>query len=1147
MILEQGLASIKEGKKKKKKKKKKGKNFLNFFTNFLFLNRRLELLELSGCRVLSCNVAWDEEYSPLNDYGNNGNPGIGFSSLETATAAAIDALHSIREPAPPQAASSRLVHVSMQHTPDEKEWATRLEAVHSRLVPAAVSPSSTSIHDPEATPVGAAYGSLLKLSPNAALEEYLRNGQQGLDDLLAALDNGFEAIVASSSSDDSDSDDPTKGSSQNGNGRIRSNNGSSTSNSNGSSISGAKAAESSEKKKSSTVMSKVVLARRTDIELRGHLDPLSLLGALQQRDPRAYQICLQLSSGTTFLASTPECLYTRSGADVASEAVAGTRARGPGGDVEKDFWLSFDLLRSHKDDVEFGVVRDWVRRALDGVCEDVRVEVTKSVLKQGSVQHLYGKLAGRLRDGVDDAALLEALHPTPAVCGQPRGEALRMLSEAEPFDRGLYSGPFGWVSRDAAEFVVAIRSALIRSNFGSGASRPVDMNSTVDSNTEFSTIVSDGNKSAPEMAIARQFEQHDVSLFAGVGIVCGSDTASEWAELNLKVSQFERLLAPASNFVDSPNVSTIWARVMVEELCRLGCNTFCVAPGSRSSPLTAAIAAHPKAKIVPCIDERSLGFWALGYGRAKGRPAVVVTSSGTAVANLLPSVVEASQSNVPMLLLTADRPFELRETGANQTINQVGIFGNYTRMDWDLEAPNNDSAAVFAVQKVDEAVQASRDTPAGPVHLNCQFRDPLAPLELSFDRGACMKGLETWERSGTSLQNISFYSREHSSKNNNVVLNGAGESNSKVMNQLLKVVGGAKKGLIVVGELVEPEDVAAAVQIGQLLGWPVAADVLSGLRIGARPPQGAPFNLLSHFDHILLDQKDWAAFKPDVVLQLGGHLVSKRVADFLQWCAQPTKDSNDEIIAATSWLFVSRAPLRQDQGELVTLRLKSSLPALKDALYNECIRKPRKESPTATTQMNEQRNVRLLRTLDKKVSHAIDFALSDFHELTEPAVARVLSHELPLGEGLFIGNSMPIRDLDMYGIPATVQNLEGDQNGAAIDGADNIANTSANSMIFSQGTVHAGLGAPVAANRGASGIDGVLSTAAGFADGLQRGTTLVVGDISFLHDINGLNLLRGGEFKNLRENCLFVFNGRVPQRILFLPLMSFIFNLEFPL
>ena len=142
---------------------------------------------------------------------------------------------------------------------------------------------------------------------------------------------------------------------------------------------------------------------------------------------------------------------------------------------------------------------------------------------------------------------------------------------------------------------------------------------------------------------------------------------------------------------------------------------------------------------------------------------------------------------------------------------------------------------------------------------------------------------------------------------------------------------------------------------------------------------------------------------------------------------------------------------------------------------------------------------------------------------------------------------MPIRDLDMYGIPATVQNLEGDQNGAAIDGADNIANTSANSMIFSQGTVHAGLGAPVAANRGASGIDGVLSTAAGFADGLQRGTTLVVGDISFLHDINGLNLLRGGEFKNLRENCLFVFNGRVPQRILFLPLMSFIFNLEFPL
>lgn len=222
---------------------------------------------------------------------------------------------------------------------------------------------------------------------------------------------------------------------------------------------------------------KVVLARRTDVSIRGRVDPLALLEALQERDPRAYQLLLQMPSGASFLGSTPECLYTRTGSAVASEAVAGTRARGAGasagggwclvarnccccsrhtaaathetprlrvgatclplhctlklapvsasarpspplvadllpawlpgclaawhhtagGDVEKDFWLAFDLLRSHKDHVEFTVVRDWVRQALGGVCESVQVDVAKSVLKQGAVQHLYGKLSAQVR------------------------------------------------------------------------------------------------------------------------------------------------------------------------------------------------------------------------------------------------------------------------------------------------------------------------------------------------------------------------------------------------------------------------------------------------------------------------------------------------------------------------------------------------------------------------------------------------------------------------------------------------------------------------------------------------------------------------------------------------------------------------------
>ena len=102
---------------------------------------------------------------------------------------------------------------------------------------------------------------------------------------------------------------------------------------------------------------------------------------------------------------------------------------------------------------------------------------------------------------------------------------------------------------------------------------------------------------------------------------------------------------------------------------------FC--PGSRSSPLTLAAARHPRAKLIPGIDERSLGYWALGHAKARNKPCVIITSSGTAVANLLPAVVEASQSNTPLIILSADRPSELRDTGSNQTIDQVGIFGKY--------------------------------------------------------------------------------------------------------------------------------------------------------------------------------------------------------------------------------------------------------------------------------------------------------------------------------------------------------------------------------------------------------------------------------------------------------------------------------------
>src|SRR5215217_679930 len=178
---------------------------------------------------------------------------------------------------------------------------------------------------------------------------------------------------------------------------------------------------------------------------------------------------------------------------------------------------------------------------------------------------------------------------------------------------------------------------------------------------------------------------------------------------------------------DTPRANRLWAYLIVEELLRCGIDFFCVAPGSRSTPLVAALAANEKARSLIHFDERGTAFAALGYARATGRPAAWITTSGTAVANGLPAVVEAATDGVPMILLTADRPPELRQTGANQTIDQPDIFGDYVRWRFDLPAPDPGIDPAMVLTTVDQAAYRASRTPQGPVHLNLMFREPFLP------------------------------------------------------------------------------------------------------------------------------------------------------------------------------------------------------------------------------------------------------------------------------------------------------------------------------------------------------------------------------------------------------------------------------------
>ena len=178
---------------------------------------------------------------------------------------------------------------------------------------------------------------------------------------------------------------------------------------------------------------------------------------------------------------------------------------------------------------------------------------------------------------------------------------------------------------------------------------------------------------------------------------------------------------------ETPRANRLWASLIVEELIRCGVDFFCVAPGSRSTPLVAALAANDRARSLVHFDERGTAFAALGYARATGRPAAWITTSGTAVANGLPAVVEASTDGVPMILLTADRPPELRQTGANQTIDQPDIFGDYVRWRFDLPAPDLAIDPAMVLTTVDQAAYRARRSPHGPVHLNLMFREPFLP------------------------------------------------------------------------------------------------------------------------------------------------------------------------------------------------------------------------------------------------------------------------------------------------------------------------------------------------------------------------------------------------------------------------------------
>ncbi|MFH1760281.1 MAG: 2-succinyl-5-enolpyruvyl-6-hydroxy-3-cyclohexene-1-carboxylic-acid synthase [bacterium] len=477
--------------------------------------------------------------------------------------------------------------------------------------------------------------------------------------------------------------------------------------------------------------------------------------------------------------------------------------------------------------------------------------------------------------------------------------------------------------------------------------------------------------------------------------------------------------------INNNNINICWSSLLIEELVRNGINYFCLSPGSRSAPLAISAARNKKARTIICYDERGASYHAVGYARAQNRPAVLICTSGTAACNYYPAIAEASADQVPLIVLTADRPPELRDTGANQTIDQVNLFGKYTRWFADMPCPDEKIPPEYVLAAVDRAVFLSQRTPAGPVHLNCMFREPLVPAGKS-QSTSYLNSIKQWQNSSSpytahGLPCIIAPARD--------VLG------------IANILNRAKKGLIVAGQLATAAEQLAVRKFAIKLNWPVLADIQSGLRLGSDH-----LPVLQMYDSLLASKRFVQKAVPDTIIHFGGRVTSKAYLKLIK--AQSRLD----------YIMVSNNPSRVDPEHKLTFKVETHIPAfckMLSANLKPSINKKWRDYFTGIASDHKK---------------AVIKYLSQKSDISEPAVAAIVSQEITKETCLFLGSSMPIRDMDRFGTAA-------------------------------------GHSVRVAGNRGVSGIDGTIASTSGYAAGTGKPVTLIIGDMAFLHDMNSLTLV----------------------------------------
>ncbi|OUR94200.1 2-succinyl-5-enolpyruvyl-6-hydroxy-3-cyclohexene-1-carboxylic-acid synthase [Halobacteriovorax marinus] len=468
------------------------------------------------------------------------------------------------------------------------------------------------------------------------------------------------------------------------------------------------------------------------------------------------------------------------------------------------------------------------------------------------------------------------------------------------------------------------------------------------------------------------------------------------------------------------NLSNLWSSLIIDELIKSNVVDFYISPGMRNAPLVNSLLKRDNVNLYLGIDERAQAYRALGNAKGTGRTSALICTSGTALANYMPAIIEAKKSFIPMVVLSADRPIELSTSDANQTINQVHFYGAHVRADACLGAPTEQIEPHIVRNTVNHLIFRSLYPTKGPVHLNIPLREPLDSTKAPISESYIERARETFKillqtEYLAPLQSLS----------------------SEVVDKISDIVKHSERGLLVIGQLPSSMDKSKIKAFIKKLNWPVFLDISSSLKYS----YSLEDNVIPTFDHQEVYDKVLENI-PSTIIHLGGRTTSKHYYRFL---------SENPLIKLIS---VNWSDQKEDPSQNTDIRIVSHVDQfclqLTEKLQQSC--SPIKVDWKEFVQKKEE--------------------VIKNSPLCYPYISKSIIENIASDTALYISNSTVVRAFDNYISTDKTKEID----------------------IFT--------------NRGVSGIEGLIASTIGCAEGISKFTTLVIGDISFLHDLNSLQMLK---------------------------------------